>query len=170
VPVLDARIQRDDEYSDSEDEGEGGRRDRKSHQKSATPSTTAPTRASSSKSTTPAVLSSLAPAPAPPLPTQPEVTTEEIEAMERELLEEEAAATEEKPARATTSAARATTEASTGEDNGVGITVGAATSMPELVAELIPSIAPTPAVGTVSEDIVMSEVADEGVAAEVKLS
>lgn len=31
---LDSRIQRDDEYSDSEDEGMGGRRDRKSHKKS----------------------------------------------------------------------------------------------------------------------------------------
>lgn len=31
--ALDSRIQRDDEFSDSEDEGEGGRRDRTSHQK-----------------------------------------------------------------------------------------------------------------------------------------
>ena len=29
--VRDARVQRDDEFSDSEDEGEGGRRDRTSH-------------------------------------------------------------------------------------------------------------------------------------------
>lgn len=154
---MDARIQRDDEYSDSEDEGEGGRRDRKSHKNASSAGTSKlavvqplapPSPVVVPISSPVATLSALTPAAAPPLPVQREITTEEIDAMERELLEEDTSA--DAP-RATTSAARATTEAAVGEDDGAGL------------AMAIPPIAPVVA-PVLQDDVVMGDVAPVAVA------
>ena len=134
---LDTRIQRDDEFSDSEDEGTGGRKDNKSHKKSSTKSnskasksaTPAPLSAADLLATTSATLSSLTPAPAPtlPAPTAEQVssapTDAEIDAMEAELFKDVPTEDLAKAGRAQTSAARATTEAGVGEDDGVVSTI-----------------------------------------------
>ncbi|ORY80772.1 hypothetical protein BCR35DRAFT_291286 [Leucosporidium creatinivorum] len=115
--TLDARIQRDDEFSDSEDEGTGGRRDRTSHRqqngfsksKKATPSSTHLTSDLIPPSTRP---------PAPIAETVPGVPEGEdvVEMYEGPP--------------ATTSAARATTTAERGEDDAKGDDVEMAAPAP----------------------------------------
>lgn len=80
------------------------------------------------------MLSTLAPTPAPPLPEQPElveagVTDAEIEAMEQELLKDVDVDQAGGP-RATTSAARATTQAEVGEDDAMDVEPAAAAAKP----------------------------------------
>lgn len=112
VHTIDARIQRDDEFSDSEDEGTGGRRDRSSHQNGSSKS-----KKSSTKSSTPATTASgipltsdlIPPSTRPPAP-KPETVpgVPEGEDVDIPLYEGPPA---------TTSAARATTTAAQGEDD-----------------------------------------------------
>lgn len=105
LPVgdLDARIQRDDEYSDSEDEGEGNRRDSRSHR--SAPNSTIPI---------PALSDAIPPATKPPV--------RPMEVVEGEMEGEEIVEVEVGPP-AVTSAARATTIAEEGEDDARGETV-----------------------------------------------
>ncbi|GAA6029944.1 hypothetical protein JCM8097_009181 [Rhodosporidiobolus ruineniae] len=120
---VDRRIQRDDEFSDSEDEGEGGRRDRQSNRRrSKSPATTAD--GAMAIPLEDKTASAAAPKDAPvktdvnPLP--PIATCGAEEALEGAEAEKEAKAEElavEMPVQGT-SAARLTTTAEPGEDDG----------------------------------------------------
>jgi len=105
--TLDARIQRDDEFSDSEDEGTGGRRDRTSHRENGFSKSK-----KASKTTTNTLLTSdlIPPSTRPPAPI-PETIPGVAEGEDIELYEGPPA---------TTSAARATTTAGAGEDDALG--------------------------------------------------
>lgn len=127
--TLDSRIQRDDEFSDSEDEGTGGRRDRTSHRENGFSKSK-----KASKTTTNTLLTSdlIPPSTRPPVPIPETIPgVPEGEDVEIEMYEGPPA---------TTSAARATTTAGEGEDDARGAgDVEMAESEVQIPAEGVPA-------------------------------
>lgn len=112
--TIDSRIQRDDEFSDSEDEGSGGRRDRTSHKtngisKSKPSSKSPPPPAPTTSTGQPLTSDLITPSGIPPAPL-PETVPGVAEGEDVEIAEYDGP-------QATTSAARATTTAEKGEDD-----------------------------------------------------